>query len=199
MLVSGLLGLFGSILYGSFLEWFVHKIVMHTNKLSQLAFDRHAVEHHTHRRSLKSFYAQPEDNESYHLGESSIIPLLWLVHVPMYLAVGKFGGVAAGIGAGIGGMLYLIGYEFIHFFVHAPRNYHFQRTRLFRFYCEYHRVHHGRARVNYNVVMPLADFVLRTQSFETIREEPSRHPEMPGDTGPLSAFRRRRNPAKSEA
>ena len=192
MLVSGLMGLLGSLVYGSFLEWFVHKIVMHTTTLSQLAFDRHAVDHHTTRRSLKSFYAQPEENYVYHLGESSVIPLLWLVHLPLYLAVGKVGGVAAGIAAGVGGMLYLIGYEFIHFFVHAPRNYLFQRTRLFRFYCEYHRVHHGRARVNYNVVMPLADLVLRTQSFEPLREEPSLLPEMAPDTGPLSVFRRPR-------
>lgn len=199
MLVSGLLGLFGSLIYGSFLEWFVHKVVMHTNCISQLAFDRHAVDHHSTRRSLKSFYAQPEENEVYHLGESSVIPLLWLLHLPMYLAVGKLFGVAAGVGCGAGGMLYLIGYEFIHFFVHAPRNYLFQRTRLFRFYCEYHRVHHGRARVNYNVVMPLADFVLRTQSFETLREEPSLLPEMTPDTGPLSPFRRQRRTAKSEA
>jgi hypothetical protein len=199
MLVSGLLGLLGSLMYGSFLEWFVHKVVMHTNRISQLAFDRHAVDHHTDRRSLKSFYAQPEENYVYHLGESSVIPLLWLLHVPMYLAVGKFGGVAAGVGCAVGGMLYLIGYEFIHFFVHAPRNYLFQRTRLFRFYCEYHRVHHGRARVNYNVVMPLADFILRTQSFEPLRVEPSLLPEMTPDTGPLSAFRRRSRATNSQA
>lgn len=191
MLISGLLGLAGSLLYGSFLEWFVHNIVMHTQKISKLAFDRHAVEHHTVRRSMKTFYATSEENEIYHLGESSVIPLLWLLHVPAYLLTWKYFGLAAGIGAATGGMLYLIGYEFIHFFIHAPRNYLFQRTRLFRFYCEYHRVHHGRARVNYNIVIPFADLILRTQSFETLRVEPSLRPEMPPDTGPRSVFRRR--------
>jgi hypothetical protein len=39
--------------------------------------------------------------------------------------------------------------------------------------------------------MPLADLVLRTQSFEALREEPSRLPEMSTDTGPLSVFRRK--------
>lgn len=190
MIVPGLLGLLGSLVYGSFLEWFVHKVVMHTTKISALAFDRHAVQHHSTRRSLKTFYAQPEENEAYHLGESSVIPLLWLAHVPLYWLVYHFWGISAGVAAAAGGMLYLLGYEFIHFFIHAPRDYHFQRTRLFRFYCEYHRIHHHKARINYNIVIPLADLVLRTQSFEAMRPEPSAHPTMPPDTGPLTVFSR---------
>src|SRR5258707_338042 len=51
MLVSGLMGLIGAFIYGSFFEWFVHKVVMHTNTLSQAAVDRHAGDHHTNRLS----------------------------------------------------------------------------------------------------------------------------------------------------
>lgn len=200
MLVSFTLGLLGGIFYGTFLEWFIHRVAMHTTKISQLSFDRHAIEHHMSRRSLKSFYIPPEDNEKYALGESSIIPLLWFGHLPLYILVATIGGVSAGVGMAAAGLLYLLGYEFIHFFIHVPKNHWFQRTKLFRFYCEYHRVHHHKARVNYNVVCPLADFILRTQSWETINVEPSRPEFMLPDVGPKSVWGKRATTASdSEA
>jgi hypothetical protein len=190
MLLSLLAGLVGSLIYGSFLEWFIHKVVMHTTLISKLAFDRHAVQHHFSRRSLKTFYIPPADHATYHLGESSVIPILWILHFPLYYAVARFGNIYAGYAAATGGLLYLIGYEFIHFFIHAPKNHWFQRTRVFRFYCEYHRIHHHKARLNYNIVLPLADLVLRTQSFEPIRVEPSRPEFVKPDTGPKTAWQK---------
>ncbi len=191
MLVSGLLGLLGSLIYGSFLEWFIHRQAMHTPKISKLAFERHAIMHHTERRSLKSFYIPEEDPaQHYHLGESSFIPVLWAVHFPAYLLVWKLSNLWAGIGVAAGGLLYMLGYEIIHFYIHAPKGYRFQKTRLFRYYCEYHRVHHHKARLNYNIVIPLADLVLRTFSLEEIRPEPLLPPYLPPDTGPATVFTR---------
>jgi hypothetical protein len=192
MALSVLAGFIGSLIYGSFLEWFVHKVVMHSTSISKLAFERHAVEHHGTRRALKTFYIPPGDEAAhYHIGESSVIPLLWLAHLPLYWASWRLShSLGVGIGAAAGGLLYLMGYEFIHFFIHAPKNYWFQRTRLFRFYCEYHRVHHHKARLNYNIVIPLADFVLRTQSFEPLRVEPSRPEFVRADTGPKTALQK---------
>ncbi len=181
-------GVLGGIVYGTFLEWFIHRVAMHTTKISQLSFDRHAIEHHMSRRSLKTFYIPPEENERYALGESSIIPLLWFGHLPLYILVGYLGGLSAAVGMAFAGLLYLFGYEFIHFFIHVPKNHWFQRTKLFRFYCEYHRVHHHKARVNYNVVFPLADFILRTQSWEAISPEPSRPEFMVPDVGPKTVW-----------
>src|SRR6202011_310396 len=110
------------------------------------------------RRSLKSFYIPQDDpHQHYHIGESSFIPVLWLIHFPLYILVWKMTNIAAGAGVAVGGLLYMMGYETIHFYIHAPKGYWFQRTRLFRFYCEYHRVHHHKARLNYNVVLPIAD------------------------------------------
>ena len=191
MLVSGLLGFVGVLLYCSFLEWFVHKYGMHTDKISKWAFSRHAIQHHTARRSLKRFYIPPEEKAAYDLTGSSAVPLLWIVHLPMYFLVGWYGGVAAGVGVAVGAAVYILAYEFLHFYIHAPKGHWFQRTRLFRFYCEYHRVHHHRARRNYNIVLPLADLVMGTLSLEEIGAEPSAPACVRRDTGPQSVLENR--------
>lgn len=188
MLVPGLLGFLGMILYASFLEWFVHRYGMHTEKISKWAFKRHAIQHHSERRSLKNFYIPPEEEARYELIDSSVVPLLWIAHLPVYFLVGKYVSVPAGVGMAVAGAVYLLAYEFLHFYIHAPKGHWFQRTRLFRFYCEYHRVHHHKARRNYNIVLPLADLVLGTLSFEDIRVEPSAPKSVQRDTGPRSVF-----------
>jgi hypothetical protein len=187
MVLSFVLGLLATAVYGSFLEWFVHRYGMHTQKLSKWAFKRHAIQHHSMRRSLKTFYVP----DFYRIWDSSAVPLLWLAHVPLYLAAGYFFNIWAAIGTATGAMLYTVGYEVLHFFIHAPRGYWFQRTRLFHFYCEYHRVHHHRARWNYNVVCPLADMVLGTFSLDPLPPEPSTPAGTPTYTGPRSVFARR--------
>ena len=189
MLVSGLLGFVGMLIYASFLEWFVHKYGMHTDKISKWAFSRHAIQHHSARRSMKTFYIPPEENAAYNITESSAVPLLWIVHLPLYFLVGTLGGIPAGVGAAAGGAAYILAYELLHFYIHAPKGYWFQRTRLFRFYCEYHRVHHHKARRNYNIVMPLADLVLGTLSLEDIGAERSAPECVLRDIGPRSVFR----------
>ncbi len=188
MMLSGLLGLLGAVVYGSFFEWFAHKHVMHTQRFSKLAFQRHVVDHHQTRRSLRNFYIAPQDKKTYHAGETSVVPILWALHFPLYALLYWLCGMPAAIGAAIGCGLYIGGYELLHFFIHAPKNYWFQRTRLFRFYCEYHRVHHLKPRKNYNIVLPLADVLLRTLSLEDMRPEPSAPAFVPRDTGPQSVF-----------
>jgi Fatty acid hydroxylase superfamily len=188
-LIAGLLGLLGALVYGSFLEWFIHRYFMHTDRLLKVTFQRHAIEHHADRRAFRTFYAQPEENVQYHLVESSFIPILWLMHLPGCVLIGWLTAPMAGVGVALGTLLYTIGYESIHFFIHTPRNYRFQRTRLFRFYCEYHRIHHHKARWNYNIVLPLADVVLRTCSLEVLRPEPSAPEFVRQDTGPVAALR----------
>jgi sterol desaturase/sphingolipid hydroxylase (fatty acid hydroxylase superfamily) len=183
-MLSALLGLLGALVYGSFLEWALHRYVMHTPKISKLAFKRHAVQHHAYRRAPGTFYIPTDETFIYKLGEDSFMPVLWLLHIPLYYLIGRYVSLGAGIGVAVGCGLYLVAYELIHLYVHMPKNYRFQRTRLFRLLCEYHRVHHQKARKNYNVVLPLADLILGTLSFEEMTPEPSAPEFMPQDRGP---------------
>ena len=196
MLLSWLFGLLATLVYASFLEWFVHKYGMHTDKISKWAFDRHAIQHHSTRRTFKGFYIAPEEHAHYDVTESSAVPLLWLAHFPLYYAVGRFVNIPAAVGVAMGAALYILAYELLHFYIHAPKGHWFQKTRLFRFYCEYHRVHHHKARRNYNVVMPLGDLVFGTLSMEEIAPEPTAPAGVVPDTGPASVYRRPAEPAK---
>ena len=186
VVLSLVLGLVLGIVYSSFAEWFVHKYGMHTQKISKWSFQRHAIGHHSIRRSLKTFYAV----DVYKIWDSSAIPLLWLIHVPLYLLVGYLWNRHAGIGFAIGTGCYVAFYEVLHFHIHTPRGHWFQRTRLFHLWCEYHRVHHHRARWNYNVVLPIADLALGTYSLAQMPPEPSAPPEAARYTGPASVFGR---------
>ncbi len=188
MIVHAILGLLAALVYGSFLEWFIHKEVMHTKRFSNLAFERHVVDHHATRRALKNFYIPPRENKTYDVGETSVVPILWAVHAPLYALMWWTLGMPVALGVALGCMIYIAGYEVLHFFIHAPKNYRFQRTRVFRFYCEYHRVHHLKPRLNYNIVLPLADIVLKTISLERMKPELNAPFFVPLDTGPTSVF-----------
>lgn len=195
MLISLVVGLVLMLVYCSFAEWFVHRVGMHTERLSKWAFRRHAIQHHSQRRSLKTFYAV----DVYRILDSSAIPLLWLVHFPVYWAVGALFNLWAAAGTALGALLYVSFYEVLHFHIHTPRGHWFQRTRLFHFYCEYHRVHHHRARWNYNVVLPIADYVLGTFSMAELPAEPSAPADVPRHTGPRSVFAGKTAPAMAGA
>jgi len=190
MVQSLLLGLLATLVYASFAEWFVHRVGMHTEYLSKWAFRRHAIQHHAQRRSVKTFYAGEHDPEPYVIWDSSSVPLLWVAHFPLYWVVWTFVNPAASVGVAIGAGMYVAAYEWMHFMIHHPRHYWFQRSRLWEWYCEYHRLHHHRARWNYNVVCPLADWVLGTISMEPLPPEPSAPEGMPRRTGPASVFAR---------
>lgn len=184
---SALAGFVGVLIWGSFMEWFIHRVGMHTEWISKWSFKRHAIQHHSQRRSLKTFYV-PTDK--YKIWESSAVPLVWVLHFPLFWLIYAVFNLWAAIGVAVGAALYVGTYEVIHFFIHTPRNYRFQRTRLFHFWCEYHRVHHHRARWNYNVVCPLADYVLRTYTMAELPPEPSAPANLPRHTGPASVFGR---------
>jgi hypothetical protein len=172
ILASQSLAFLGSILYCSFFEWFVHKHFMHSTKWLREPFERHSVLHHGMHRSLRSFYARPTDNPQYMLVEASFFPIMWLLHVPIFLGIDLLIARHTGIGLALGTAFYCLAYEVIHWCEHVPRGRWIERVRPFRFLLEHHRVHHLYPKKNYNVVCPLADYVLGTLSLERLGPEP---------------------------
>ena len=81
------------------MEWLIHKKLMHEPKLLYVAFDRHQLQHHSVRKSLKRFFLRPPEVGEYKFYESSFMPMLFLIHLPLFLLLGWAFGWPAGVGS----------------------------------------------------------------------------------------------------
>ena len=170
-----------AVVFGSMVEWFVHKEFMHSIRFMRKPHERHAVMHHSQRRAPGKFFAKPEELKEYHLFETSFMPILWMLHSPLFIATYFAFGPWASAGLAIGTAAYVLSYEILHWSIHCPDNFPFRNQRWFLFLVEHHRRHHNRSNINYNVVFPLADVILGTlNSSHTVRPEP----EMVAPAGP---------------
>jgi hypothetical protein len=145
-------------IYGSFAEWGLHKKIMHNPRWKR-AYSRHVLDHHL--RDCGESFVTP--HATYSIGESSLIPLMWFAHAPVYFLVGYFN-AAAGWGTAFGALAYLVIYEVHHFLQHARPDCWLERFRIFRWLRKLHHIHHEDMTHNFNVVLPLADAALGTLS-----------------------------------
>ncbi len=158
---------------GSVIEWIVHKELMHSIKFMKTPHQRHAVEHHAERRAPGKYYAKSDELKEYHLFETSFMPLLWILHLPLFLFVYWMFGAAASMGVAAGTAFYVFGYETLHWYMHCPDDFIFRDHRWFQFMSEHHRLHHNKSDINYNVVIPLGDLLLGTfVTSHAIKREP---------------------------
>jgi len=163
---------------GSVIEWVVHKHFMHSVRFMRTPHDRHAVMHHSERRAPGKFFAKEDELKDYHLFETSFMPILWLLHTPLFLSVYWTLGLAAGLGVAAGTLFYVLAYEMLHWHIHCPDEFRFRHHGWFRFLIEHHRRHHNRSNINYNVVFPIADWMFGTLSYRDIPAEPEQAEEM---------------------
>lgn len=167
-----LLTYLGAIVLGSIIEWIVHKEFMHSVKFMTRPHRKHAIEHHSQRRAPGKFFAKEDELLEYHLFETSFMPILWVLHTPLFATVYYFFGPFASLGVAAGTATYVFAYEILHWYIHCPDNFPFKNSALFKFLIEHHRRHHNRSDINYNVVCPIADWMFGTLSYRDVRPEP---------------------------
>lgn len=172
-IVAFLIAFLLSFCLGSVIEWYVHKELMHSVQFMKTPHQRHAVEHHAERKAPGKYYAKADELKEYHLFETSFMPLLWILHAPLFFATYYFFGLAASLGVAAGTGAYVIGYETLHWYMHCPDEFVFRNHRWFQYLSEHHRLHHNKASINYNVVFPLGDWLMGTY-----------HPQLPIDREP---------------
>lgn len=163
-LIMAAVALAGTV-YASFFEWALHRFVMHTNlPFFRYPFRSHAVTHH-------GVFGSGKD---YHLldhGQKSLVTMAWwngpallLINLPSAFLAAKISGTWWAVVPFMGAMTaYYIAYEYFHFCMHVPGPRWFQNTRLFKWVDQHHRLHHLAHGRNLNVVLPIADYVLRTR------------------------------------
>jgi hypothetical protein len=147
----------------SFFEWWFHKFMFHSPKLSKRTFREHTLVHH------QEFKHEPESYEWHAPREKKNISMDWwslplfivtlapafvlmqfITHIPTF-----WGGIAAVV-------VYYAIYEGLHYLMHVPGRFWIEKTRFFQFVKEHHRIHHKYMLKNLNVFFPLADVVMGT-------------------------------------
>jgi hypothetical protein len=168
-----------AILYAPFAEWALHRNVMHRRLRGfSYPFKAHALKHH---RLFKADF-------SYHLQDGKVkkkIRMAWwngvaiavILGIPFYLvtyAVALCGDVVAAkiigwtsLGIFLG---YYATYEYLHWCMHEPKNRMVERLKIFQWLNGHHILHHKSQDSNFNVVLPLADWVLGTLLLRARRE-----------------------------
>lgn len=153
------------VVYASFFEWTLHRFLMHRPLLGfTYPYRTHGITHHT------VFGSGP----NYHLldgKDRDLVTMAWwngpvliLFNSPAALATAWIAGTWWAIAPFLGALLvYYAAYEYFHWCMHVPGPRWFQGTRVFKWVDQHHRLHHLEPMRNLNVVLPLADFVLRTR------------------------------------
>lgn len=148
-------------------EWYVHRYFMHHRRaLFSVLFDRHTPEHH----------------RVFHYDDMAIVDVreLRLVLIP---AAGVLGIVllmvpaallaSALFGSNVGWLVlssaafYVVGYELTHLCYHLPESSFVYRLPFLRFLREHHARHHRpewMQRFNFNVTIPLGDWLFGTMA-----------------------------------
>jgi hypothetical protein len=157
-------GFGAALIFASFFEWTLHRYLMHRPFAGlQYAFKAHAVVHH------QTFKA----DHTYHLNhekDKETIPMAWwngplliaMLMIPAVAVAWPLGIWGLAVGALLTNVAYYGTYEYIHWCMHLPKHRRLERSWLFRRLNGHHLLHHRYMHKNFNVVMPLADLVLRT-------------------------------------
>lgn len=163
---------------GNALEWLVHKNPMHRPLTPRLLYVNHALIHH------RAFL---NDSMPVHAWrELGLVMMPWYTMLGLFVAaspVAVIAGLLRGWGAvGIfyfSALIYFVSYEGLHALYHMPEAV-LRKLGLggagFDFLRSHHRHHHRldrMAHVNFNVTVPLMDWVFGTKEAETRKPIPA--------------------------
>ena len=173
--------LVGGLVFGSFVEHAIHRNVMHSRPWYawvlrimpelQVLFHHHAVLHHG--TYYKEFDYEPSaEGKHFNL---RILPAdtrnILMAFLPVLLLIGMFVSTVSMVTVLAVVVGHNLAWGVVHTQMHVPDpNCWFADTAYFRFIARHHFLHHQRVSRNYNVVLPLADFVLATTAKPRLRD-----------------------------
>ena len=164
LILIGTLAFAISFVYCSFFEWTLHKYIMHNDRFMKYPYQAHQLEHHDIFKADATYFVKDEKDLDHVTFAWWNAPLLFGLHLPILTVVFLWvGGPVAAISALAALVSYYALYEYLHYCMHVPGDRWLERTRFFHFVQLHHRLHHVFYLKNLNVVVPIADFVLRTR------------------------------------
>lgn len=194
-------GFVGWLVFASFMEWVLHRYVMH-RPLGRFTypFRAHAVVHHGIFKADHTYHLQKESDKE-------TIPMAWwngpvliaiamIPAAPLAWAIGEWTFL---LGAFLGFTTYYCVYEYLHWCMHLPKQRAVERSGLFFRLNGHHLLHHRYMHKNFNVILPLADWCLGTLLLRSkVSFAQTRGPSVP-DVQPLIATSPRAESAQRSA
>lgn len=156
--------------YACYFEWMGHRYFMHAPRFPLADAFRGHMAHHQLFRGDHRFEADPHGESGGVTLRWYAFPLILLGHLPVFAVAQWLTGLPMVVGGLVGCTLYFAGYEYTHYLMHVPCNHRVERSPLFRFTREHHRLHHLHMRCNYNVFIPLFDALLGTLRTDSERK-----------------------------
>jgi Fatty acid hydroxylase len=162
-LLWNLAGFGGALILNSFVEWAVHRFVMHKlNPIIPYGY-KHVTSHHATFLADETYVAIREDMLEHGVAftwrEYVLFPILCtFLYAPIEILIGRpiMIGALAAVFAG------LQAFNMLHYRFHVPQGSWIEKTIVFKFLNRHHLLHHENQARNFNVVVPLADFCLGT-------------------------------------
>lgn len=149
-------------LYASFFEWAFHKYLFHSPRFVKATFRAHALVHHQRYKYSPESYSAPNGDKDHVSMDWFALPMFIGFHLPFFIAIQWITGIPS-VWGGLGAVVaYYAVYEYFHFCMHIPGGRWFEKSRVFNFVKEHHRIHHKYTQRNLNVFFPLADLCLGT-------------------------------------
>ncbi len=156
----------------SFMEYFMHSQIMHKKFLPawvyrqwsymQQIFEGHAIRHHG--RWYREFDFEPHPEGRHDNIEITPTETVWLFLVasPVWVTLLPFSPLMSATFI-VTGLVHISLWNLLHNQMHIPQPAFFMNWSAFRWLARNHYMHHQFTNRNYNIVFPLADYILGTK------------------------------------
>lgn len=153
------------LVFANFFEWAVHKHVLHKRRWPmQAVYDQHTPMHHMVYVENDMALRSSKEFRLVLIPAAGVLGIV-ISTTPLAIAIGVLWSWPAGWLCLVTASLYMVGYELLHLAYHAPAQSFVGRQRVLHMLRAHHARHHDprlMQKWNFNVTIPLADWVLRT-------------------------------------
>lgn len=156
----------------NFFEWRVHKNVLHRRRWPmQVIYDKHTPMHHMIYIEEDMALRSTKEFRLVLIPAAGVLGIV-LAAAPVAIAVSKLWSSSAGWLFLLTASLYMVTYEVLHLCYHAPEESFIGRLAFIRVMRAHHAKHHDPRFMqnwNFNVTVPLFDWIMRTTAPKTKR------------------------------
>jgi hypothetical protein len=160
------------ILQTTLFEWVYHRYWLHRPWLPPQMFTAHTLVHHQLCKHEDTFHVTEEEQEEALTFQWWAAPVLIAINLLPWAGLVwtqrgsdlPWVSVLWTIGSVV--LVYYFAYEGFHYLMHKPGISWIERTRVFQFLKQHHQLHHSYMGTNFNVVLPVADWIFGTLLLE---------------------------------